>query len=110
MQATEHRSFHTPDETRAFPNGRAEIIKVGDGEAGRLVFEPGWRWSNDVKPIARTNSCEAPHFEYHVSGRLAIRMDDGTEFVLLVPATLPRCPVATPPGSSATNQSSGWTG
>ena len=81
MQATEHRSFQTPDETRTFPNGRAEIIKVGDGEVGRLVFEPGWRWSNDVKPIARTNSCEAPHFQYHVSGRLAIRMDDGTEFV-----------------------------
>ena len=59
MQATEHRTFQTPDETRAFPNGRAEIIKVGDGEVGRLVFEPGWRWSNDVKPIARTNSCQA---------------------------------------------------
>jgi hypothetical protein len=80
-QATEHRSFQTPDETRAFPHGRAEIVKVGDGEVGRLVFEPGWRWSNDVKPIAGTNSCEAPHFQYHVSGRLAIRMDDGTEFV-----------------------------
>jgi len=81
MQATEHRSFQTPDETRAFPNGRAEIIKLGDAELGRLVFEPGWRWSSDVKPIARTSSCEAPHFQYHVSGRLAIRMDDGTEFV-----------------------------
>ena len=81
MQATEHRTFQTPDEPRAFPNGRAEILKIGDGEVGRLVFEPGWRWSNDVKPIAMTNSCEAPHFQYHVSGRLAIRMDDGTEFV-----------------------------
>ena len=81
MQATEHRSFQTPDQTRAFPNGRAEIVRIGDAEVGRLVFEPGWRWSNDVKPIARTNSCEAPHFQYHVSGRLAIRMDDGTEFV-----------------------------
>jgi hypothetical protein len=81
MQATAHRSFQTPDETRAFPNGRAEIVKIGDGEVGRLVFEPGWRWSNDVKPIARTNSCEAPHFQYHLSGRLAIRMDDGSEFV-----------------------------
>ena len=45
------------------------------------MFEPGWRWSNDVKPLANTESCEAPHFQYHVSGRLAIRMDDGTEFV-----------------------------
>ena len=80
MQTTQHRSFQTPDETRAFPNGRAEIVKIGDAEVGRLVFEPGWRWSKDVKPIANTHTCEAPHFQYHVSGRLAIRMDDGTEF------------------------------
>jgi hypothetical protein len=78
---TEHRSFQAPDEKRDFPNGHAEILKVGGGEVGRLVFEPGWRWSNDVKPIAGTDSCEAPHFQYHVSGRLAIRMDDGTEIV-----------------------------
>jgi len=81
VQQTEHRSFETADEVRVFPNGRAEIIKVGGGEVGRLVFEPGWRWSNDVKPIANTESCLAPHFQYHVSGRLAIRMDDGNEFV-----------------------------
>ena len=56
-------------------------LGIGGDEVGRLVFEPGWRWSNDVKPIAKTESCEAPHFQYHVSGRLAIRMDDGTEFV-----------------------------
>jgi hypothetical protein len=80
MQTTEHRSFQTPDETRQFPHGRAELVKIDDVQVGRLVFEPGWRWSADVKPIAQTNSCEAPHFQYHVSGRLAIRMDDGTEF------------------------------
>jgi hypothetical protein len=81
MQQTQHKSFGAPDETRDFPNGHAEIISIGDGEVGRMVFEPGWRWSNDVKPIAGTASCEAPHFQYHVSGELAIRMDDGTEFV-----------------------------
>ena len=80
-QQTEHRSFTAPDETREFPHGRAEILKVGGAEVGRLVFEPGWRWSTDVKPIAGTGSCEAPHMQFHVSGRLAIRMDDGTEFV-----------------------------
>ena len=79
MDKTEHRSFQAPDETREFPHGRAEILKVGGGEVGRLVFQPGWRWSKDVRPIAGTSSCEAPHFQYHVSGRLAIRMDDGTE-------------------------------
>ncbi len=81
MPETEHCSFRAADETRLFPNGRAEIVKIGSGEVGRYVFEPGWRWSDDVKPIARTDSCTAPHFQYHVSGALAIRMDDGREFV-----------------------------
>jgi len=80
-QQTEHKSFSKPDEVREFPNGRAEIVRVGDTEIGRLVFQPGWRWSNDVKPIAKTESCQAPHFQYHVSGRIGVRMDDGTEFI-----------------------------
>ena len=48
---------------------------------GKITLLPGWRWSESVKPIAGTASCEAPHTQYHISGRLAIRMDDGTEFV-----------------------------
>jgi hypothetical protein len=79
-QKIEHKSFVTPDEVRAFPNGKAEILAVGGAQVGRLVLQPGWRWSNDVRPIAKTASCEAPHVQYHVSGQLAIRMDDGTEF------------------------------
>jgi hypothetical protein len=78
---TEHRSFTKADEVRQFPNGRAEILKVGGAPVGRLVLQPGWRWSKDVKPVAKTRSCEAPHIQYHVSGRLGIRMDDGREFV-----------------------------
>ncbi len=77
---TEHKSFGTPDETRAFPNGRAEILNLGGGEVGRLVFDPGWRWSTDVKPVAGTELCEAPHFQYHVSGTLRVRTADGEEF------------------------------
>jgi hypothetical protein len=80
-QDTEHKSFGEPDETREFPNGKAEIVSIGGAEVGRMTFEPGWRWSDDVKPIAGTDSCEAPHFQYHVKGQLAIRMDDGTEMV-----------------------------
>jgi hypothetical protein len=76
---TEHRSFGESDEVRTFPNGHADILNVGGSEIGRLVFQPGWRWSNDVKPIAGTDSCEAPHFQYHLAGTLGIRMDDGTE-------------------------------
>jgi hypothetical protein len=80
-QFTEHESFTKPEETRTLPNGQADILAVGGAEVGRLVFKPGWRWSNDIKPLAKTASCEAPHFQYHVSGKLAIRMDDGTEFI-----------------------------
>jgi hypothetical protein len=80
-QQTEHLSFASPDEVRRFPHGRAEILKVGGREVGRMVLQPGWRWSTDVKPIAGTQWCEAPHMQVHLSGRLAIRMADGTEFV-----------------------------
>ena len=64
MQTTEHKTFSKPEETRVFPRGRAEILTVGGGEVGRLVFEPGWRWSNDVKPIAGTDSWLPPNVDH----------------------------------------------
>jgi hypothetical protein len=79
-QTTQHRTFATPDEIRKFEHGRAEILNVDDAAIGRLVLEPGWRWSNDVKPIAGTELCQAPHFQYHVSGVVRIMMEDGTTF------------------------------
>jgi hypothetical protein len=81
MQTVEHEAFATPTEVREFPHGKAEILQVGEATIGRLTLEPGWRWSNDLKPIAGTESCEAPHFQYHVAGTLGIRMDDGTEMM-----------------------------
>jgi hypothetical protein len=80
MHQTEHKTFAAPEEIRQFPNGRAEILRAGGGEVGRLMFEPGWRESNDVKPIARRRVARH-RFQYHVSGRPGSRMDDGTEFV-----------------------------
>ena len=77
----EQKGFDQPDEVREFPNGRAEILEIGGGSVGRFVFQPGWRWSDDVKPLAGTHSCEIQHFQYHVSGRLGVRTDDGTEIV-----------------------------
>jgi quercetin dioxygenase-like cupin family protein len=79
-QTTEHRDFAQADEVRTFPLGHADILTVGGSDIGRLVFQPGWRWSQHVKPIAGTDLCEAPHFQYHVSGTLRIQMADGTEF------------------------------
>src|SRR5205807_8571711 len=64
----EQASFDKPDEIRTFEKGRVEIINVGGAEVGRLTFEPGWRWSEHVKPKAGTDWCMAPHFQYHVSG------------------------------------------
>jgi len=81
MARAEYRRFEQPDERRHFPNGHAEIVKIGGGEVGRYVFYPGWRWSHDVKPFVETATCATPHFQYHVHGHLAIRMDDGSEFV-----------------------------
>lgn len=80
----EHKKFSSAKdiETRTFNHGKAEIMKIGGGEVGRLVLQKGWKWSNDVKPIAKTQWCEAPHFQYHVSGRLHVKMSDGSEFEL----------------------------
>jgi hypothetical protein len=80
MEKAECKDFRKPDEVREFPKGRLELIKIGGATVGRAVFEPGWKWSTSVQPIVKTRSCEAPHFQYHVSGVLRIPMDDGSEF------------------------------
>ena len=80
MAKAEHKTFSAPDETRTFERGRVEIVHVAGSDIGRLTLEPGWRWSSHVKPIAGTDLCEAPHFQYHVAGRLRIEMADGTQF------------------------------
>ena len=76
----EQRDFASPDETRTFGHGQMELVKVQGADIGRLVLHPGWRWSNDVKPLAGTELCEAPHFQYHVAGTLHVVMADGSEF------------------------------
>jgi len=66
----EYKNFSQPDEVREFPKGILELIRIGGAIIGRGIFEPGWRWATSVQPIAKTHSCEAPHFQYHVSGIL----------------------------------------
>jgi hypothetical protein len=80
MKAREQKTFLKPDEVRTFERGRLELVNIGGGSVGRLTLQPGWRWSKDVKPIVGTKWCEAPHFQYHVSGRIHVLMEDGTEF------------------------------
>jgi hypothetical protein len=72
-------NLNKPEATRRFEKGKVEVATIGGATVGRAKFEPGWKWSKHVKPIVKTKSCEAPHFQYHVSGVLHIAMDDGTE-------------------------------
>ncbi|MEU6950270.1 MULTISPECIES: cupin domain-containing protein [unclassified Streptomyces] len=73
------QSFDSADETRPFEDakGRLDLINADSGPVGRAVFEPGWQWSKHVKPIAGTDSCQASHVGYVVSGRMKVVMDDG---------------------------------
>jgi mannose-6-phosphate isomerase-like protein (cupin superfamily) len=80
MKKAEAKSFNNPDEVRTFPKGKVELINIGGATIGRATFEPGWKWSTSVQPLAKTKSCEAPHFQYHLSGTIKIVMDDGKQF------------------------------
>lgn len=80
MTKAEHVSFNVPDETREFSMGKVELVKIGGATIGRAVFQPGWKWSTSLKADSKTNTCEAPHYQYHVSGTLRVKMDDGTTF------------------------------
>jgi quercetin dioxygenase-like cupin family protein len=77
----ERHSADAPHEVRAFQDGmgQVELIHLSSGDAGRATFEPGWRWSDHVKPIAGTHSCQVEHIGYCMSGRMLIRMDNGAE-------------------------------
>jgi hypothetical protein len=75
----ESLSFSKPQETRQFPKGKVELITIGGVTFGRATFEPGWRWSTDLRPIAGTPSCQAAHLGVQLTGTMHLVMDDGTE-------------------------------
>lgn len=79
MDSAQVKNVGQPDEVREFPKGRAEVVDIGGGQVMRLTLQPGWRWSEHVKPAAGTEWCEAPHFQYVTSGRLHVVMSDGAE-------------------------------
>jgi hypothetical protein len=79
MTSLQKKSLDKPDEVRTFEKGKVEIANLGDVVIGRAILEPGWSWEKCVKPIVKTDSCQAPHTGYMISGRMKVVMDDGTE-------------------------------
>ena len=81
MSGLVRKSLDSPEETRPFEGdtGQLQVVNTQEGVVGRATFLPGWRWSEHVKPIARTDSCQAAHLGYFVSGRMTVVMDDGEE-------------------------------
>lgn len=80
MAQVDAQNIGAPHETRPFKaHGHMDVVTLGDFTLGKGVFEPGWRWSEDVKPIAGTESCQVRHTGICVSGSMVVRMDDGAE-------------------------------
>ena len=79
MARLQRRRFTEPDDVRTVPHGRIDVVELDDRVIGRMTYEPGWRWSVDVKPIAETDSCQFHHVGVTLSGRLRAEMRDGTE-------------------------------
>ena len=80
MASIDSQNIASPHETRPFQaHGHMDVVTLGDFTLGKGTFEPGWRWSEDVRPIAGTDSCQARHTGICVAGSMTVRMDDGTE-------------------------------
>jgi hypothetical protein len=82
MPGVQARDFESPDETRTPDKTKVDIVRMGETTVGRFVLEPGWRWSQCVKAVAGTDSCQAHHVGVVRSGRLAVQHEDGSELEL----------------------------
>src|SRR5438874_12460302 len=79
MPGVESRDFTTPDETRTPDKTTVELVNLAGGQIGRYTFQPGWRWSECIKPVVGTDSCQVEHIGYCPSGQIHVTHDDGTE-------------------------------
>jgi hypothetical protein len=79
MAAMEKKSFNSPEETRNADKAKVDILNLGGRQVMRATFEPGWKWSECIRPVAGTDSCQVSHLVYTVSGRMVVKMDDGSE-------------------------------
>jgi mannose-6-phosphate isomerase-like protein (cupin superfamily) len=92
----EAKSHDKPDEVRTPSKTRVEVVRLKDFTLGRFIFQPGWRWSECVKPVVHTESCQVGHVGYAVSGRITVRMNDGSQL-----AITPGMSYTIPPGHDA---------
>jgi len=92
----ETKSHDAPDEVRAPDKTRVEVVRLTDATLGRFTFKPGWRWSECIKPVVKTDSCQVAHLGHAVSGHIRIRMNDGSETTIG-----PGMSYAIPPGHDA---------
>jgi len=82
MPRLQTKNLASPDEVRHFPNWAVDVVTLDQTWVSRFEFQPGWRWSIDVAPVAKTRSCQHRHIGYTISGRLTVRMDDGTTLTI----------------------------
>ena len=79
MSGVTTKSFESPDESRTPPKAKVDVVDLAGNKAARMEMQPGWKWSECIKPIAGTDSCQLHHLGVAVSGHLHIVHDDGTE-------------------------------
>ena len=82
MAGIESRSFDQPDETRTPDKTQVDVVRLGDAEVGRFTFRPGWRWSECIKPVVGTDSCQVDHIGYALSGSITVEHQDGTRLTI----------------------------
>ncbi len=80
MASHEVKNMSASNEVKRFEHAKIELVNIAGNTVGRSVLQNGWKWSNDIKPVVKTEWCEAPHLQYVISGKYRVRMKDGTEF------------------------------
>jgi len=92
----EAKSHEKPDEVRTPSKTRVEVVRLQGFTLGRFIFQPGWRWSECIKPVVKTDSCQVGHVGYAVSGRITVRANDGAQITIA-----PGMSYTIPPGHDA---------
>ena len=96
VRKLETKSHDKPDEVRAPDKTRVEVVRLEGFTIGRFTLQPGWRWSQCIKPVVKTDTCQVAHVGYAVSGRITVKMNDGSQTTIL-----PGMSYTIPPGHDA---------